>query len=180
MRLFLAIDLPQEAKKNLFKQLTKVRQEYKDFRWVPENNYHLTLQFFGDEYKETEIIKHVEESVFDVPNQQLYATDVGVFIDSKITIYLNFRRNKELERLVEVIKDRLKIQSNKKFIPHLTLARYKIPSKQQYFALRKRLANLELDIDFPVTSICLFESIMTDGKPFYEKRAEFPLASTII
>lgn len=177
MQLFLAIELPEETKKQLFSQLTKIRHEYKDFRWTSENDYYLALQFFGDERKEKEIIEKVDESVFDVHNVHLYSADAGVFIDSKITIYLNFRRSRELERLTDTIKNKLNIQNNKKFAPHLILARYKIPSKQQYFALRKRLANLELDIDFPSSSICLFESIMMSGKLVYKKRAEFPLAS---
>lgn len=177
MRLFLAIDLPKEAKSELDDQVKKLQKEYAAFRWVPKSNFHITLQFFGNEFDEERIIKNVEEIVYDIPSLNLYSTDVSVFINTKIVLYLNFKRNKLLERIVDELKDRLQIKSSKKFIPHLSLARYKIPSKQQYLVLRKRLANLEIDVNFTVSKIYLFESIVENGKPHYKKKAKFLLAS---
>lgn len=177
MRLFLAIDLPKSAKKSLAKQLEKIQKEHASFRWVSAENYHLTLQFFGEDFDSQKIIKAVEESIFDLFETNLYSTDVDLFINSKIVIYLNFRREKMLETLIERIRDNLRIKTTKKFIPHLSLARLRIPSKQQYFALKKRLANLDLDLEFPVKNIYLFDSVIKNGKPLYKKIYEFSLLS---
>ena len=66
-------------------------------------------------------------------------------------MYLDFRREKEIERISE------SINGSEKYVPRLLLAKYKIPSKQQYFVIKKRLSNLEVDISFKVNKLSLFE-----------------------
>ena len=79
---------------------------------------------------------------------------------NKITLNLDFRREKEIERISESIKEQFPmIQSSEKFVPHLTIAKYKIPSKQQYFVIKKRLANLDIDLSFKVNKLSLLEGV---------------------
>ena len=72
-------------------------------------------------------------------------------IQNNISIFIDFRREKEIERISESINE------VEKFVPRLILAKYKIPSKQQYFVIKKRLSNLEVDISFKVNKLSLFE-----------------------
>lgn len=176
MRLFLAIDLPSAVKIKLAGQLRELKADYKYLRWLPEKSYHATLLFFGEITKPDKIIKGVEEIVYDIPSTHLYSQSAGIFVKSKITLYLELRRDKNIEKLVEEVRERLNMKSNKKFVLHLTLARYKLPSKQQYFVLKKRLAAIPIDIDFAVSKIYLYESILDHGKPLYKKVATFHLA----
>ncbi len=177
MRLFLAIDLPGPVKENLERELTEIKREYPQFSWVSPENYHITVHFFGETDKVEKIKKKTEDLLYDQESFYLYATSAGLFINSKIVIYLNFRKERKLESLVKKIKEGFdhEFQNKKKFVSHLTLARCRIPSKQQYFVLKKRLEKIEMDLSFPVNKITLFQSVLGGKKPTYNKLAEFKL-----
>lgn len=175
MRLFLAINLPLSAKKRLDQQLDKLKKGYPHFSWVPQENFHITIHFFG-EIDQTEVIKKkIEEAVYNISSFNLYSIGCDLFINQKIVLYVYFRREKKVEELASNIKNILQINDKEKFIPHITIARYKLPSKQQYLNLRKKLQQLRLDIDFPVTKIYLIQSIMTGKKTTYKRIAAFSL-----
>lgn len=177
MRLFLAIDLPEKVKKQLESQLGEIKQIYPDFNWVPWENFHITLHFYGERDDWEKIQEQLKKALFDQESFYLYSTNVNLFINQKIVIYLEFRREKRLEELVDKIKKTLPagFGREKKFVPHLTLARCRIPSKQQYFVLKKKLSKLDINICFPVTKVTLFESILGGKRPEYKKRGEIYL-----
>lgn len=175
MRLFLAIDLPEEAKKTVEEQLLPLQREYPYFRWVDAVNYHITLHFFGDVSSPDKIIQFMNELVYDIPLFYLYSSELGLFIKDNITLYIEFKRNKILEGLIKRIKEKSALGTSRRFLSHLTFSRYRIPSKQQYLLIKKKLKNFTLDIEFKVETITLFESILGTQKPVYKKIAEFPL-----
>lgn len=177
MRLFLAIDLPSVVKKQLERQLKEIKQVYPDFNWVAVENFHITLHFYGERSDDEKIIEQLKKVLFDQESFYLYSSRVNLFINRKIVIYLEFRREKKLEQLVEKIRTTFPPGSyqERKIIPHLTLARCRIPSKQQYFVLKKMLKKLTINISFPVKKVILFESILGGRKPIYKKRDEINL-----
>jgi len=175
MRLFLAIDLPAKVKKSLAEQIEHLKKEYADFAWVDEKNFHLTLHFFGEADDVKKIKDMLKTATYDQFHFHLYSYNIGMFINHKITVYLGFKREKKLESLVENIKNHLKIFDSLKFIPHLTVAQYRIPSKQQYFVIKKNLSQQNIEIDFSVKKIVLFQSIIAGKIPVYKKLASFPL-----
>ena len=177
MRLFLAIDLPKASKKLLEEKLFDLKKEYADFKWVREENYHITLTFFGEVEKEKKdkIIKAVELAVYDIESFHLYSQDAGLFLNEKVVLYINFRREKRLELIVDRIKSRLNLVEGKKFTSHSTIARTKIPSKQQYLHLKKKLQRLDVNLDFNVSRIYLFQSILEGKRPVYKKIVSFKL-----
>jgi len=109
--------------------------------------------------------------------KNLYSFKPDVFVNHKLITYLTFHREKKIEELASRIKENFEINTvnEKKFIPHLTLARGPRSSKQQYFVLKKRLEKIEVDISFPVRRLILFESILFGNKPLYKKIASFNL-----
>ena len=175
MRLFLAIDLPTASKKKLAEQLEKLMNDYTNFTWVPPENYHITLYFFGEISNVEKIKKKVEEAIFDVESFRLYSIGADLFIKNKILLYIYFKREKKAEALESKIKNIFQIKDKKKFIPHLTIGRYKVPSKQQYINLKKKLNQLTITIDFPVNNVYLFQSNLSQGKSIYKKIATFRL-----
>jgi 2'-5' RNA ligase len=177
MRLFLAIDLPTEIKRIIFFQTDIIRKKYPQYRWVSEENYHITLYFFGEVKDVNKIKENIKKAIWDINSFFLYSRNLDVFSTNKHIIYLNFYRQKEIERLVLKLKSIFNpINKNeRKFIPHLTLARGKRSSKQQYFALEKKLSDIKINISFPVKKIFLFESILSEEKPIYRKIASFSL-----
>ncbi len=175
MRLFLALDLPKEAKQKLASQIVKLQEEYPYFKWVSKENYHITLHFFGSQFKPPFLIRKINEAIYDSNQFRLYSLHADLFLRGKITLYLGFQRNKELESIVYKIRKSLRLDTTGRFIPHLTLGRYKVPSKQQYLHLKKKIRNLNVDIEFKIPKLILFNSLLETPKPLYEKVAEFPL-----
>ncbi len=180
MQLFLAVDLPAESKKNLFDQLTDLRLQYADINWIPQENYHLTLLFLGEIEVDRSKLKNIQEIIerilFKYPVFYLYSLHAGIFIKNRMNIYLEFMREKNLERIAEEMRETFQTNIGKKFIPHVTFAHYRIPSKQQYLLLKKKVQNIPFDIEFPVKKLALFQTVAEGRKnPTYKKIKEFGL-----
>lgn len=175
MRLFLAIDLPFEIKTKIDTQLQSLEKDYRQFNWVPPENFHITTHFIGEVNNPDEIKKKIGDAIYDCSSFHLYSLGANLFINRKIMMYISFRREKNLEILVERVEESLFSINNKKFVPHLTIARYKIPSKQQYLLLKKKLLNLEIDFDFHVEKLNLFESVQDGPRRLYKTIAQFDL-----
>lgn len=181
MRLFLAIDIPDEIKNKIDKKIIFLKERYPDFTWVPKENYHITLFFFGETEKIDLIKRKIEDLVYDQESFYLHTFGADLFINKKIIIYLNFYREKRIEKLAEKIHktfyffDLQKPKNKKIFVPHLTLARARIPSKQQYLHLKKSLHKIKIESSFFIEGINLYQSIIGGKKPFYKKIATFPL-----
>ena len=181
MRLFLAIELPEKVRTDLDEQIDDLRKQYPDFNWVSRENFHITVHYFGETNKLDTIKKKVKDLLFDRENFYLYSTTVDVFATQKLVIYLEFKREKRLEDVAELIKGNFdgNEYNERKFVPHLTLARGRRSSKQQYFALKKKLEKANIDISFKASKLVLFESILEGRKPIYKKLASFKLQEKI-
>ncbi|MBI4004645.1 RNA 2',3'-cyclic phosphodiesterase [Candidatus Roizmanbacteria bacterium] len=175
MRLFLAINLPEKVKRSLDLQIADIKREYRAFNWIPSENYHITLHFFGDVAPAARIAHILEELLYDMKSFYLYSHICDLFMNHKITLYVGFRRDRNLEIAVHTIKDYFNSKDTNKFVPHLTIARYKIPSKQQYLLLKKKLHAVPVELEFAVKKLTLFETIATTKKPTYTRVAEFTL-----
>ncbi|QQS44019.1 RNA 2',3'-cyclic phosphodiesterase [Candidatus Roizmanbacteria bacterium] len=174
MRLFLAAAIPENVVSELDALYDGLKRDYHEFNWVPQKNYHVTIAFLGErsEDKMPYIIEAIERSTFDIQPTRLFALETGMFVHQGIILRLAFSRNKDFEKIRERTVDLFSMEKEndlkKKYIPHMTLARYKLPSKQQYFHLRKKLQRLNTTIEFPVTEIHLYKSITKPTNPEYE------------
>lgn len=181
MRLFLAIDLPKKVKISLEEQITPIKKEYPQFGWVSQENYHITVHFFGEVKDVEKLQKRLEESLFDQESFYLYSFGADLFINNKIVPYVSFRREKKLESIAKRVNpvtieySGYGVKESQRYIFHLTLARSRIPSKQQYFVLKKRISKLEIDISFHVKELVLFQSILGGRFPVYKIVKRIPL-----
>lgn len=179
MRTFLAIDIPTPIQEKLAKQLSELKEDYQQFSWVSPENFHITLQFFGEVENIEKLKKKIETAVYDIPAFHMFSQGADVFIHHKIVLHVLFQRQKIVEELVERVRNAVgqveHYSQQYKFVPHVTIARSKIPSKQQYFHLKKKLERMDIDIDFPVNKIFLYQSILESQAPVYKKLVEFPL-----
>lgn len=174
MKLFLAIDLPAEAKHELSTQLFSFQKEFQAFNWVPENNYHITMHFFGEISNPNSIIEQTKSALFAQESFHLYATNLNFLMNRDITIYAQFRKEQKLNQLAQSLHIAFPPYTQE-FIPHITVARCRIPSKQQYFVLKKKLERFDIDISFPVNEITLFESVLLNKQTPYRNVTSFPL-----
>ena len=151
MKMQLMIELSDETRKQIVEQLADFRKLYPQFQWEKIENYHILVHSFGEFSDKKSSIKLLETALYDKNTFYLYSFEVALTIGNNIVLYLDFRREKEIERISE------SINGSEKYVPRLLLAKYKIPSKQQYFVIKKRLSNLEVDISFKVNKLSLFE-----------------------
>ena len=178
MQTFLAIDIPINMQSKLASQLRLIKEDYPQFSWVPKVNFHITVRFFGEVNNVEKLKKKLDLALFDVPAFYLYSQGAGVFIQRRILLHILFQRQKTLEALaekVDIAAEGVRYSENPPFVPHLTIARYKIPSRQQYLHLKKKLEHLDIDIEFPVDKVVLYQSIFHAQAPEYKQIAEFPL-----
>ena len=158
MKLLLMIELSDKTKKEITNQLSDLKKTYPQFQWEPVENYDILVHTFGEFSNHKTIIDKLESALFDKKTFYLYSREVGLTIQSKITLYLYFMREKEIERISEGIREEFQVtQDLGKYFPRLTLANYKIPSKQQYFVIKKRLASLDIDLSFKINKLSLFD-----------------------
>lgn len=158
MKIQLKIELTVENKQQIVDQLADFRKQYPQFQWEKIENYNITIHSFGEFANKKSTIKLLETALYDKNTFYLYSFEVALTIGNNIILYLDFRREKEIEKISERIRElSSSIQSSEKYTPRLILAKYKIPSKQQYFVIKKRLSNIEVDINVKVSKLSLFE-----------------------
>ena len=143
--------------------------------WVDPEDFHITVYFIGEVESTDYIKKIVEEATFETRPFQLFARGTDFFFGNKLTFYIDFHKEKMLYDMMEKLNEGFNDPNNKEIIPHLTIGRYKKPSKQQYLLIKKKIQNLLLDFEFSVNKIYLIESISKGKKPVYKKLAEFTL-----
>lgn len=154
----LKIELSDETKKEIVDQLADFKKLYPQFQWEKTENYNILVHSFGEFFDRKRTIDKIETALFDKNLFYLYSFEAALTIGNNIVLFMDFRREKEIERISESIKEiSSSMESSEKFVPKLILAKYKIPSKQQYFVIKKRLSNLEVDISFKVNKLSLFE-----------------------
>jgi len=178
MKLFLAIDLPSAAKKSLNEQLQSWQEEYRAFNWVREENFYIILHSFGEVVQKDNITEKIKEVLFDQVNFHLYAIRLDFFMDQQITIYVDFRKEQKLQNLYDTLGVAFPSKQKGIIVPHVAVARCRIPSKQQYFVIKKKIERSNIDLSFQVKEVVLFENILINKKPSNKKVMAFPLVKT--
>jgi hypothetical protein len=154
----LIIEVPSEVKNEIVDQLSDFRKLYPQFQWEKIENYNILVHSFGEFSDKKSTIKMLETALFDKKTFYLYSFEVAMTIQNNITIFIDFKREKEIEIISERIRELSPtLQNSDRYAPILYLAKSKIPSKQQYFVIKKRLSNLEIDLSFKVSKLSLFE-----------------------
>ncbi len=136
LRLFIAVNFPNNIKRNLGSIIQELRLLPSDAKWVEEENIHLTVQFLGNVPKEQvpDVVTALSRSVAGVVPFRLELDGVGVFPSVKRPRVLWVGLSGQtavlarLHRQVRKELGRLGFEPEKrKFLPHLTLARVRSP-----------------------------------------------------
>jgi RNA 2',3'-cyclic 3'-phosphodiesterase len=182
MRLFVAIDIPEEIKARLRSFVDRLRPTAK-LSWSPVDNLHVTTKFIG-EWPEARL-GEVKEALAALPRPGLVEIAVrgwGWFPNAKNprVFWAGIEGGEALRKLAEDterILEPLRIPAEgRDFHPHLTLARRRAPIPLD--DLRRALAAREQDPSshdfgsFQAASFILYLS----GGGKYTNLQEFPLA----
>ena len=190
MRLFIAIELPQETKsriqalaQDLFSSMPDSK---KALRWVPSDQYHLTLKFLGE--RPTESVTPLKAALEPVAKSQrpfdLQFQGIGSFESRKLirAIWLGIDQGAESTvRLASEIEEACKAlgiaKDVRSYTPHLTLARTKEPFPA--LGLRNAISPRTMTAIEPVTitKLSLIQSVLSHEGPRYKTLQEFPFQS---
>ncbi len=161
-RLFIAINLPMELKRELFEIQKEINAPFPEelteaglFKWVAMENLHLTLKFIG-EVGGNQIPKIIENIESIVKNQKPFE------IKTKRICYDN---EKQLPRLIWLTTNN----------GHITLARIKQWVFKTIEPEERPNISCDFEVKFPVNSIELMQSILKRTGPEYKIIKSFSL-----
>ncbi len=176
MRLFLGIDLPEKQKEKLYETVLPLIKKYPQYNWVHPDNYHATLQFYGEVDDVNELVKRIDQVLYDKETFYLYGLGIDLFPSQELVLHMTYRREKKIDGIVDELEAAYpSFVKQRSFVFHTTIARAKRSSKQQYLHLRKQLDAIEVDIDFKVSKLTLFASSKNWEGRKYEIIKEFSL-----
>ena len=136
MRLFIAIELPEAIKQGIAKVQEQLRETGATANWTRPEGIHLTLKFLGEveESKTREIMQMLVGATQGTGKLNLEVTGAGAFPNVKTPRVLWLGVTGDVEKLgllqasVENAMTGLGFErEERKFSPHLTLARIKFP-----------------------------------------------------
>jgi 2'-5' RNA ligase len=179
IRSFISLDLPLSLKHELsgLAKLIAGQDKRQKIRWLPPENYHLTLVFLGD-------VESVKISALQFAlERKLESTKAVPLTISAITPF-SFSRPRIAAVIVEHTTELLRMQSDvakcvskcgitperRRFAPHVTLGRLKPHAgKTVDFKVRNILLSGFAE------SVTLFQSELTPDRAIHTALAEIPL-----
>jgi RNA 2',3'-cyclic 3'-phosphodiesterase len=176
LRLFLAINLPAELRREVHAATVPLRECAPDVGWVEEHRLHLTLKFLGEQPAER--MAEIEAAVAHVAGQhrELLMSLGGIsafpnFRRARV-VWMSVAQESRLELLhhdVEVACEQLGFEvEGRPFRPHVTLARVKTPLPEERLKQMRRVAKqTEYRSEFIVRSIDLMQSDLSTAGPAY-------------
>ena len=182
MRLFVALDLPWWLREQL---AILSGAGIPGARWVPPENYHLTLRFIGETpaYRAEEI--DLALAGLRGRGFSLTFTGLGVFGrggpkgERATTLWVGVERNPQLDHLqtkIETALQRAGLEpERRRFAPHVTLARLDgVPEAK--LAAFVQAHNLFRSEPIPIEHFTLFSSRLGKEQSVYTAEVEYALA----
>jgi 2'-5' RNA ligase len=165
IRLFVALIIPVNVKKEIFRNCFTAIHNPSDYRWEADEKIHLTLKFIG-EVKEELLSSIVDELEF-IKNYSAFSCTISkfgfFFRDNQAKIlWCNIEQNDSINTLAEELNKRLQkfgVEAEKrKFKGHLTLLRIKNKVSEDF--IRKFLDYKFVPIEFNTNEVALIQSIL--------------------
>ena len=180
VRVFIAIDIPQEIRNRLTGMQTELRSTGNSARWVAAESTHLTLRFIGEvAEKRREAIDAALEGLTwkEFP---VSVTGVGFFPGTRSprVLWAGLQAS-TMEGLTQEIDTRLERagfdREKRAFRPHITLARAKTSRLERTLvAAAEKFAETGFG-SFTVDRCCLYQSTLKPTGSIYTKLKEYML-----
>ncbi|MDD2273011.1 MAG: RNA 2',3'-cyclic phosphodiesterase [Desulfuromonadaceae bacterium] len=179
MRLFIAIEIPDDLKK----MIGRLRVEIPGTRWVQAEQIHLTLAFLGEVDEPTFELLNEELGRVKVPEFRLCFSGVGGFPDRHRprVLWVGLEPQPRLQALAAMVRETVRAcgiqQEERPFSPHVTLARLKLPHSRQADAFLDQPHKQKLP-PFLVQEFTLFQSRLTAQGAVHVQIKNYRLAAT--
>jgi len=171
MRSFIGIPLNNNTQDEIY----KIYPQIKNLRFTKKENLHITVKFLGEVKEEGigKIKKIIEESCSDLEKFKISCNRLSSFptLSSARVIWVNVIEGaKIIEKIYNKLEEKLEKlgfqTENRKYIPHITIARAK-----NTVDITDYLKTFE--INSTAESIVLYKSDLKPGGPEYTKIFEF-------
>ncbi len=185
MRLFIALNLPQEERARLERDTRALRAARLPVRWVAGDALHLTLKFLGEvpDARVGEVEKAMTDVAADFPPFRLELGGLGAFpnVRSPRVVWVGVQAPPELGRLAGVLEDAMAglgfPRENRPYSPHLTLGRAERDARAGDFrALAALAAAFSFHAQVEARSADLMRSHLSPRGARYERLLAAPLA----
>ena len=186
MRLFLAINLPADVRRDIVAATAPMRDSAPEIGWVDETKLHLTLKFLDDQPPDTaDAVRAAAAGVAGRHRELImHLGGIGAFPNFRRSriVWMGVEQDPRLELLhndIEVTCEALGFAvEGRPFRPHLTLARVKHPlSEERVRALTDAARDVDYGADVAVQSLDLMQSDLRPGGSKYSTVASAPLRS---
>ncbi len=176
MRLFIAIEIPAEIKKQMAEAQHRLRDAGVDASWPRPEGIHLTLKFLGEvpEQQVTDITNALNAAAGGSTKFHLDVAGVGTFPNAKNARVVwtglsgDTERLKILQASVEDAMERIGMKREERpFTPHLTLGRIKyIRSRDRWLKALEEMKDISLS-GFDVEAVSLMKSELKPSGAVY-------------
>jgi 2'-5' RNA ligase len=184
VRLFIGIQAPEKQKRSIEKAIQELRLALPNARWVPRDNWHVTLKFLGEvtEERVSEVSEIGSMSASRSPPFDSHLTEIGSF-PTKTRTRVLWVGLVDPDHVMAHLAARLEKklgkagfrQESRDLHPHLTLARFRVP---------ERIADVIGEhgpyaydrSPFAVEEVVLFRSHIGRGGARYEALETWPLS----
>jgi 2'-5' RNA ligase len=180
IRSFIAIELPEEAKKGLARLRKELeRDEHRFVKWVDPGGIHLTLKFLGNipAKRVTEITEAMKEAMQGTSPFHLEISGLGAFPSLRQPRVLWVGVGGEIDKLSRLQQNTDSAlaalgfaKEERPFVPHLTLARIREgPSAPERRSFSELVGSTTFEDKYPVEveAIRLMRSQLTRGGAIY-------------
>jgi len=176
MRLFVALDLPWEIKE----ELSDLSFNLIGARWVPTDNFHLTLRFIGEASRLQ--AEEIDLALATLRGRSFAFALSGLGWFEKAgrvsALWVGIERNENLAKLqakVESALYRIGLPPDRRrFTPHVTLARMDVPVTPELTRF-VQANNLYRSAPIRADNVTLFSSFLGKDQPIYTPEAEYAL-----
>lgn len=180
MRLFIAVDLPDEIRKQLKELQHRLRALTNSARWVPPESIHVTLKFIGEVPEKR--IEEIDEALTGLAWKPFVVSvrGVGFFPGTRsprvFWAGMDAPTMQGLTEELDVRMERLGFEKEKRaFRPHITLARAKV-TRIDSPLVTAASTYAEHDFgSFTADRFFLFQSTLKPSGAVHNKVKEYPL-----
>lgn len=171
MRLFLAIDIPEEVKDEIVNVQGQLKPHIRA-KYVERDNLHVTLKFLG-EIEDTKVLERLKDISFSPFKATLSTTGAFPNMNYIKIIWIGIKQGAEqIIGLHNKIESVIPFEKDRNFHPHITVARVKSKVDEK---ARKIMSSVSVDAEFPVKEFVLYKSTLTPSGPVYEKVSSYPI-----
>ena len=187
MRLFIAVDISERSRTLLHKKVCRFQNNIEQkLKWTAPEKWHLTLKFLGETKKDkvSLISELIASSLLDLQQFTIQFDHIGAFpgLNYPRIIYVGLDNGEaELQKIHSNLEEQLSTsgfeKDNRKYKPHLTLARTSNNTDKEKLAdnIKHLKKSKNINIHSSIKAVHLYESKLMAEGPLYKKVRSFSL-----